>query len=142
MEKTSRRKYLVRKPVQYRFMRFVGLPLLIVSAAVYYIIYYAVFSEMLIPEAVASTLLPAMRKVNVILLIAGPLVLYGILRTALIYSNRIFGPLPRIEKDLDRAIAGDYSVRLKTRGKDELGGFVDKINMLLDAVDRGRKEKS
>ncbi|MDD5495824.1 MAG: hypothetical protein PHP46_01830 [Candidatus Omnitrophica bacterium] len=134
----KRRKYLVDRPVQFRFMGLVVLPLLVLSASLYYLIYYSVFSEILIPEAIVAMLLPAMKKVNIVVVIAAPILLFLILRAALIFSNRIVGPIPRIERELDRVIGGDYSVRLKVRNKDELTRFVNKINLVLEKLDRNR----
>lgn len=136
MREIKRRKFLVNRPVQLRYMGLVGVPLVVLMAALYYLIYYSVFNEMLIPEAITTTLLPAMKKVNITVVVIVPALLFLLLRAALIYSNRIIGPIPRLEKELDKAISGDYSVRLKTRDKDELGSFVNKINMLLEKVDK------
>lgn len=132
----KRKRYLVNKPVQFRYMSLVAVPLVILSAAIYYLIYYSVFSELLIPEAIASALLPAMKKVNLVLAIAFPIALFVIIRRALIYSNRIIGPIPRLERELDKALAGDFSIRIKTRDKDELSSFVNKVNMLLERVEK------
>lgn len=131
-----RRKYLVKKDTQFRYMGLVSIPLVLLLAGLYYLIYYSVLDQMLIPEAIVAALLPAMKRVNIVVAIAGPIVLFLILRAALIYSNRIIGPVSRLEKELDRAIAGDYSVRIKTRDKDELKGFINKVNMLLERLDK------
>lgn len=136
MAEIKRQRYLVNKIFQLRYMGLVVIPLIILLTALYYLIYYSVFTEMLIPEAIAVTLLPAMKKVNLILLATVPIFLFLILRTALVYSNRIIGPVRRLERELDKVIEGDYSVRLKTRHKDELRAFVNKINMLLEKVDK------
>jgi signal transduction histidine kinase len=138
MNAIKRHRYLVSKPVQYTFIGMVVVPLVLLLAALYYLIYYSVFSQMLIPEAVAVTLLPAMKSVNIVVLIALPVLLFILLRAALIYSNRIIGPIPRLERELDRALAGDYSVRIKARDKDELRNFISKINSLLEKLDSGR----
>jgi methyl-accepting chemotaxis protein len=136
MIKMRRKKYLVNKPVQYRYMGLVVVPLIALLAGLYYLIYYSVFTEMLIPEAVTTTLLPAMKKVNIVALIGVPIILAAILRIALIYSNRIIGPIPRIERELDRVLAGDKSVRIKTRNNDELNSFINKINAVLERMER------
>ena len=136
MLKLRRKKYLVDKGMQFRYMALVVLPLAILLLALYYLIYYSVFKQILIPEALSLTLLPAMRNVNLVLVFAMPVALFFILRSALIYSNRVIGPIPRLERELDKVIAGDYSRRLKTRDKDELGAFVQKINLLLEKVDK------
>ena len=89
---------------------------------------------MLIPEAIAVTLLPAMKKVNMVVAISGPILIFAILKLALIHSNRIIGPIPRLEKELDKAIAGAYTIRVKARDKDELSSFINKINLLLEKI--------
>ena len=134
----KRRQYLVNRDVQFRYMRLVIIPLIVLLTVLYCFIYYSLFMQILIPEAIATTLLPAMKKVNAGLIITAPFLLYFIIKTALIYSNRIIGPIPRLEKELDKAIAGDYSVRIKTRNNDELRGFIEKINTLLETVDSAR----
>lgn len=140
MKKIKRRKYFVNKVVQLRYMGLVAIPLIVLLAALYYLMYYSVFSEMLIPEAIAATLLPAMKKVNIVVVISAPVLFFFILRMALIYSNRIIGPIPRIERRLNKAIAaGDYSIRLKTRNNDELSSLINKINILLEKIDQIQK---
>lgn len=136
MEKVKRRKYLVNKGFQFRYMGLVAIPLVLLLTGLYYLMYYSVFNQILIPEAVATTLLPAMKKVNIIVGGAMPLFLFAILRTALIYSNWIVGPIPRLERELDRVIAGDYSVRIKARDNDELKSLVSKINIVLEKFDK------
>lgn len=138
MRPIRRRKYLVNRPVQFRYMGLVVIPLVGLLAALYYLMYYSVFSEMLIPEAIVATLLPAMKKVNIVLVAAIPILLFLILRIALIYSNRIVGPFPRLGRELDKVIAGDHSIRVKVRDKDELSGFVNKVNLLLEKIDKSR----
>ncbi len=138
MRQVRRKKYLVNKPVQFRYMGFVAIPLVVLLAGLYYLIYYSVFNEMLIPEAVAATLLPAMRKVNMFLLIAGPIVLFIVFRRALVYSNRIYGPIPRIEREIEKVLAGDHSVRIKARDNDDLKEFIDKVNLLVEKIERSK----
>ena len=139
MNKLKRRRYLVNKVVQFRYMGLVAIPLIVLLTALYYLIYYAVFNQIMIPEAIATTLLPAMKKVNISVVIGAPIILFFILRTALIYSNRIIGPVPRVERELDKAVAGDYSVRIKARNNDELRNLISKINLLLERIDQEQK---
>ena len=139
MEKLKRRKYLVNRGFQFRYMGLIIVPLILLLSALYYLIYYSVFNQILIPEAIATTLLPAMKKVNIIAGGALPIVLFGILRTALIYSNWIVGPIPRLERELDKVIAGNYSSRIKARDNDELKSLVNKINMVLEKFDVTQK---
>jgi len=119
-------------------MALIAVPLVTLLAGLYYLIYYSVFNQMLIPEAITATLLPAMRKVNIVVVFAVPALLFIILRMALVYSNRIVGPLPRLEREIDKVLAGDHSVRLKARDKDELNTFIKKINLLLEKIEEAK----
>lgn len=139
MRMPRRRKYLVNKPVQFKYIALITIPLALLLSGLYYLIYYSVFRQMLIPEAVVVTLLPAMRNVNIITAFSLPVLLYLILKLALIYSNRIIGPLPRLQKEIDRVLAGDYSLRMKIRSKDELKTFINKINLLLDKLEKANR---
>ncbi len=139
MKNIRKRRYLVKKDMQLRYMALVAIALIIALAGLYYLMYYAVLSQILIPEGVIAMLLPAMKKVNIVVAISLPVILFIILRVALIYSNRIIGPVPRIEREIDKVLAGDYSLRLKVRDKDELNHFVKKINMLLEEIEKEKR---
>ncbi|MFA6078797.1 MAG: methyl-accepting chemotaxis protein [Candidatus Omnitrophota bacterium] len=138
MNISKRRHYLVDKNMQFRYMAFVAVPLVLLMSGLYYLIYYSVFTQMLIPEAVATTLLPAMKKVNIVVAVFVPIAMFLLLRAALVYSNRIIGPIPRLERELDKVLAGDYSARIKTRDNDELKHFVDKVNLLVEKMEAKR----
>lgn len=136
MAKRKRRRYFVNNTFQYRYIAVVIVPLIMLMAGLYYIMYYSMFSEMLIPEAVVATLLPAMKKVNLVLLATLPITLFLIIRAALVDSNRVVGPVSRLEGELDMIIAGDRSVRLKIRAKDDLKPVVDRMNRVLDTISK------
>ena len=68
--------------------------------------------------------------------VAVPVVMFVILRTVLVYSNKIAGPLYRLEKELDQILeTNDFSVRIHFRKGDQLNSVADKINMLLDKME-------
>jgi signal transduction histidine kinase len=138
MKRIRIRQYLVKKDTQFRYMALVAIPLVIALAGLYYLMYYSVLSQILLPEGVIAMLLPAMKKVNMFVAISLPLVLFIVLRLALVYSNRIVGPLPRITREIDKVLAGDHSQGLVVRDKDELSDFVKKINFLLEAIEKNR----
>lgn len=136
MIKIKRRRYLVNKAMQFRYIALILIPLITLLTGLYCLMYYVVLNQILIPEGVVAMLLPAMKKINIIVAISAPVILVVILRIALIYSNRIIGPLPRMEKEIDKILSGDYSLRLKVRDKDELKNFIKKVNMLLEKIKR------
>ncbi len=136
MAKRKRRRYFVNNTFQYRYIAVVIVPLIILMAGLYYIMYYSMFTHMLIPEAVTATLLPAMKKVNFVLLATLPVTLFLIIRAALVDSNRVVGPVSRLERELDMILAGDRSVRLNIRAKDDLKPIVDRMNRVLDTISK------
>jgi len=136
MAKRKRRRYFVNNTFQCRYIAVVIVPLIILMAGLYYIMYYSMFTHMLIPEAATATLLPAMKKVNFVLLVTLPVTLFLIIRAALVDSNRVVGPVSRLERELDMILAGDRSVRLNIRAKDDLKPIIDRMNRVLDTISK------
>jgi nitrogen fixation/metabolism regulation signal transduction histidine kinase len=69
------------------------------------------------------------------MLIAGLIPLFILLFLwGLILSHRFSGPLERVERDLDKILEGDASVRFKVREKDDIRGIVDKLNKLIERL--------
>jgi hypothetical protein len=50
--------------------------------------------------------------------------------------QRGLGPLPRIEQVLDKVLAGNYKERLGVREKDLLYTFINKVNKVLDLLEK------
>ena len=89
---------------------------------------------MVIPEAIAGVLLPAFREVNAVLLIVAPVVLVVVLRAILVYSNKIAGPIYRLQRELDEVAKGDFNRRITFRKGDELTGVAEKLNSVLEKI--------
>lgn len=107
------------------------IPAAIIVVCLYYLIFNMLAWQIGIPEAIAYNLVPVARKVNLILLIALPIVLFIIWFIALELSHRIAGPLYRLEKELDERIEGKKKGPIRLREKDELKLLADKINKLI-----------
>ena len=136
MKTNKRRKKLIYTPVQRKllFLIFASavIPAGIAVAALYYLIFSLLSWQMGIPEAIAYNLLPVVKKVNLVILVAMPVVLLAIWFIALELSHRIAGPIYRLEKELDERLSGKASgSEIKLREKDELQELADKINRLL-----------
>jgi methyl-accepting chemotaxis protein len=130
-----RRAKFINTPVQNKtlilvFMAAV-LPMAITAICLYYLIFNMLAWQLGIPEIIAYNLLPVARKVNLILLVSLPIILFIIWFAALELSNRIAGPIYRLEKDLDDRISGKKSGPIQLREKDELKTLADKINKLI-----------
>lgn len=62
-----------------------------------------------------------------------------LLITLAVLLHRTLGPIPRLEKTLDKVIQGDYSLRLGIRKKDIIHSFVQKVNALIEALEKKSK---
>ena len=107
------------------------MPAAIVGVCLYYLIFNLMAWQLGIPESVAYNLIPVAKKINTILMVALPIALVSIGMIALELSHRIAGPIYRLEKELDRIIAGEKIPQIKLRKKDELKPLVDKINKII-----------
>lgn len=140
-----RRKY-IGTPLQKKLLILILvsaiLPAAIVAVSLYYLIFNMLAWQIGIPEIIAYNLLPVIRKVNLIILISLPIILFVLWKIALEFSNRIAGPVYRIEKELESRISGIQHGPIKIRRKDELLTLVDKINRLLESSDSENKHPS
>ena len=57
--------------------------------------------------------------------------------------HKTIGAFPRIQQNLDKVIAGDYSIRIGLRGKDNeyVIGLVTKLNKVLEVLENSSKQK-
>lgn len=133
-----RKRYFIKGSLQVKYLRFIILsmifPVLLVSGCLYYLIFNIVAQEIAIPESIAYTLFPAVRRVNIIILIGFPVIFIIMLIWAILLSHRIAGPIHRLQKELERISKGDFSVRIKFRRKDEIGQIAEGINKVLDKI--------
>ncbi len=54
--------------------------------------------------------------------------------------HRSIGPLPRLEQTLERVVQGEYSLRVSVRKGDYTHSLVNKINQLLEILEREAKK--
>lgn len=136
MEHIKRKKKFMGSSFQKKLLLLIFasavIPTAIVAAALYYLIFNLLAWQMGIPEAIAYNLIPVLKKINLIILIALPVVFLSIWFIALELSHRISGPLFRLERELDERIAGKGHGHIRLRPKDELRVLVDKINKLIN----------
>lgn len=131
----ARKKWWVKHPVQARFMTLVLaamlVPLLVVGGGLYYLVFYLLAKQMAFPEAIASNLVPVLRSVNLWILFTLPILLAGIWWVAIVMTHRFAGPIERLERELDHAIAGRGHMKIRMRREDALKGIAERINLLL-----------
>jgi methyl-accepting chemotaxis protein len=138
MNFNMRKAKFINTPIQNKTLMLVFFaavaPMAIVSICLYYLIFNMLAWQLGIPEIIAYNLVPVARKVNIILLISLPVVLFFIWLIALELSNRIAGPVYRLEKELDSRIDGKQTGPIKLRERDELKVLADKINKLMGKI--------
>ncbi len=114
------------------------IPAAVVAICMYYLIFNTLALQMVIPEAIAYNLMPVVRKVNTVMAIVVPISLLAIWLLALELSNRIAGPICRIQGELDKIISGEIQAPIEVRENDELKPLVDKINKLMSRQIQGK----
>ena len=140
--KVQRSRFSFRmSPLEARYLRVILMAMIVPTTFAVAMIYFAVWEnlarEMLVPEAIATVLSPAFDNTTRLLLISLPVVFTIMLLYAAVLSNRLLGPLQRIERDLTRiARSGDFSERVMIREKDELRRLVRAINRVIVAAER------
>lgn len=112
------------------------LPCFIVTIALYYLIFNVIATQMAIPEAIVYHLLPAAKKISLILLLVAPAAVFVILLVAYNITHRILGPYDRIVRELDECAAGKKQGHIIIRKKDKFKPLVDGINKLIDKCKR------
>ncbi len=136
MKKSKRRRKYIGTALQKKLLVFILisalLPSAIITATLYYLIFNMLAWQLGIPEAIAYNLIPVVDRVNLIIFIALPVCLFFIWMLALELSNRIAGPIYRLEKELGDRISGEKSGPINVREKDEIKSLVDKINRFIE----------
>lgn len=62
--------------------------------------------------------------------------------TMLVLLHRTVGAISRTETILDRVVNGDYSLRISVRKKDTIHSFADKLNKILDLLEKKTKSSA
>ncbi len=139
---TNRRRRLIVNPaLQSRIIVNISWPpavALAVSALL-----FGLFSTSLLDEAfIAKVELPSLVPV-LVTMIGFLIVSLGFLVfQALKLSHRIAGPMYRLQKTLEAAKAGDYTVRANLREHDYLVQVADSLNEFLDVLDRQQVDEA
>ena len=112
------------------------LPAIIVTICLYYLIFSVTASQFAIPEAIAYNIIPAAKKVTLILLVAAPISILTIIIFVLKITHKIIGPFDRIVKELDECLKGERKGYIAIRKTDKFWPLVYRINKLLDKINR------
>ncbi|MBI1869768.1 MAG: hypothetical protein HYS07_01085 [Chlamydiae bacterium] len=151
-----RRKYFIDKTIQLSFLKFVLILLLVVCGGFSFFLLRV--NNYLTEYIVTSLEQPSMGSIPIKLEPALPqfkanlyqkdfqflveiysaVLLLGLMVSFLTlrFTHRLAGPVFRMKTVLDRVIQGDYSPRIHLRKKDHLKELAEKLNILLETLDK------
>lgn len=143
MTKLRRRTRLL---IARRFqMKYISLILVLMFATVMltgYMVYvttWIMFGEKLAAVYPQGLLLDIVQKVNMVLLLRMIFLSPLVILIGLVLSNRIAGPIYRIQRFLHNVTNGHYETRLKLREKDELQDLAESLNFLVSKLRSDRE---
>ncbi|MBI3252224.1 MAG: hypothetical protein HYZ52_02740 [Candidatus Omnitrophica bacterium] len=134
-----RTQWFVKHPIQGKLLLIVVLsivvPVAVIGACFYNLVFRLLAEQIAFPEAISSNLVPVIRRINAILLIALPVLALLILSLAVAVSHKLAGPVRRLEKEIDGMLSSNTPPRpIRVRQRDDLKDLVDKINALMDRM--------
>ena len=129
-----RKRYLIRPAWQLRYVAMVLLPMLFVCAAQYYLMYIVLMNELALPEILAHHFLPAFRRINMVLVVAAPVVMLALALWIIRVTNRVAGPIYRLESELKRLAEGETVTRVDFRRGDDLVAVSDQLNRAIGQI--------
>lgn len=151
-----RKQYLIDKKIQISLLKFILILLLVVCGSFSFLLikinaYLSDYVLVMAEEGGQKQMIPSSEKsvsdlkklivekdaqfqiqIYLAILILALIVSFLTIR----YTHRIAGPIYRFKVVLDRAIQGDYSPRINLRKRDHLKELAQKINQLLDSVEK------
>ncbi|MDP8253591.1 MAG: hypothetical protein P9X27_04230 [Candidatus Kaelpia aquatica] len=137
MNKNKRKQFFANKFHKQIFF-IIGLaallPTIIVSIALYYLIFGIIAQEIAIPETIAYHIMPAAKRAAFIIFAVAPLIMLTILTIAHRITHSILGPYSRIIRELDENLEGENRHQIKLRKHDKFSPLVERINRLLEKI--------
>ena len=110
------------------------LPAIITGVSLYYLIFNITADQLGIPEAIASSIIPAAQQVISITAIATPILVLIILILAHKITHKVVGPFDRVIRELDECIEGSKQGHIILRKGDKFLPLVERINALLNKL--------
>lgn len=107
-------------------------PTIIVSISLYFLIFGVTADQIGMPETIAYNLIPAAKKVILILVLSLPVLITTIMYFSHKIAHMIIGPFDRIIRELDECTNGMKKSQIYVRENDKFKPLVEKINSLLE----------
>ncbi|MDJ0914816.1 MAG: hypothetical protein QNI95_14685 [Desulfobacterales bacterium] len=114
-------------------------PMITMTICFWFLFRWFVDNFSLLPVAVYQSLMSIFNQLKFFWGFSLVLIFIVMLLWSLYISNRLVGPIDRLERDLDNILTGNDNLEIKVRDKDDLRGIADRINLM---VAENRKRKS
>lgn len=135
----KRRRYLVKKGLQFRYIGLIFILAIIVAVMTGWTVFatgWGMFGEKLANVYPQGRLVEMLKGINVVLIRNLVLVSPFIFLLGILFSHRIAGPLYRIEKTLYEIGRGDLTLKIKLRDGDELSDLAGIVNEMSDKMNQ------
>ncbi|MFC1809453.1 hypothetical protein ACFL3D_04970 [Candidatus Omnitrophota bacterium] len=137
--KNKRRQLIINPTVQYKFIFLIfmsiSIPAFIISFWSFSILQNIIATSQPSSEIVKHAIGLSVRKLNILIVIGFSSIATLLIYWTVLFSNRVVGPIYRLEKELEDIIdTNDFSRRLHFRKDDSFQTLALKINALLEEV--------
>lgn len=130
-----RKKFITGDPAQLKILSLLLIALLVpvffVGSFLYFLIFKILSEQPTIPGFVPTALNSVVTKTNLTIMLGFIPLLLLLFVWGVIISNRITGPLQRLQRELDKMAKGGAITRLSVRKDDYIKPLADSINKLL-----------
>jgi methyl-accepting chemotaxis protein len=132
----KRRTFVVKKALQYRFIAWVVITLLIVVGLMLADVFISL-QRLAIERGIQLTLLDVYNFSNPFVLFKFAVYLAGVVMASVVLSHRVAGPVYRFERSAEEVSKGDLTSRVFLREGDQLVDLRDAFNGMVDTL-RGK----
>jgi len=134
--KFSRRIYLIKRGLQFRYMGVILTSMLLVSLVVGWTVYFTIWKDISDPTKTHDQLEQIFMEGNENLIYRLAVVMLMVCFLSVFVSHKIAGPVYRLEESAKIIASGDFSRRIKLRSGDELQELADAFNTMTDSLDK------
>lgn len=134
--KFSRRIFLIKRGLQFRYMGVILTSMLLVSLVVGWTVYFTIWKDLSDPTKTHDQLEQIFVEGNENLVYRMAVVILLVCFLSIFVSHKIAGPVYRLEESAKIISSGDFSRRIKLRSGDELQELADAFNTMTDSLDK------
>ena len=130
-----RKKFITSDPAQLKILSLllisILVPVFFVGSFLYFLVFKILSEQPTIPGFVPIVLNSVIMKTNMAIMIGFIPLLLLLFIWGVIISNRLTGPLRRLQRELDEMTKNSSITRLSVRRDDYIGPLINSINKLL-----------